>query len=452
MCIRNGLTSVSAHFLILYRSSGDPSRLPFIMAILKKVSVSYLVILAIVTGTFLLVRCTANNTRKETVNDKYPSFAGSASCAPCHKDLYEKHLRTEHFLSSEPSKEDNILGSFKPGNNTFTFNPMNKVVMEKRDSGLFQVAYINGQEKRTGRFDITVGSGRKGQSYLSWIRNSLIQMPITYFSPESTWANSPGFDPKKIVFNRVVTSRCLECHMTYAWKTSDTATRPETFDHNKFIYGVDCERCHGPAREHVEFHTQNPSIKEARYIVNTGKLSRQRNLDLCALCHGGQLNKTQPSFTYQAGDSLMDYFYRSGTPAMADNIDLHGNQLGLLQMSKCFMAGQMTCLSCHNVHENERDKVEVFSQRCLNCHQQGKEKDCKLLATAGPVIKQNCVDCHMPKQKSHAVAVFMEGAEIPTAALLRTHYIKVSPEETEKVMKLISGKHTTMSSVAVKIH
>lgn len=418
---------------------------------IKKFQSTTIVIAALCIAVFLLLRCTEKGKiTTAPVKDRFTEFAGSAACSSCHKDIWQQHLQTEHFRSSAPSSDSNILGSFKPGENTFAFSAIQKVMMEKRDSGLFQVAYINGEAKKAGRFDITVGSGRKGQSYLSWVRNSLIQMPITYFTPEHTWANSPGFDPKKIVFNRVVTSRCLECHMTYGWKTSDTATRPEQFDHNKFIYGIDCERCHGPAKEHVEFHTKNPAIKEARFIVNTGKLSRQRNLDLCALCHGGQLNKTQPSFSYMAGDSLLEYFYRSGTPQMADNIDLHGNQLGLLSMSKCFAGGEMTCLSCHNVHANEQDQTATFSQRCMNCHQDGKQKQCALLATAGPVIKQNCVDCHMPKQKSHAVAVFLQGAEIPTAALLRTHYIKTYPELTDAVLKQLTGKTTALKPVALK--
>ena len=67
------------------------------------------------------------------------------------------------------------------------------------------------------------------------------------------------------------------------------------------------KKCHGPGKEHVKFHQSNPDIKEAKYIVNTGKLSRQIQLDLCALCHKGGLNKTTPSFSFKAGERLGDF-------------------------------------------------------------------------------------------------------------------------------------------------
>jgi hypothetical protein len=213
----------------------------------------------------------------------------------------------------------------------------------------------------------------------------------------------------------------------------------EEFDHNKIIYGVDCEKCHGPASMHVEFQTQNPGSKEAKYIVNPGKLPRERLLDLCGLCHGGRLSKIKPSFSFQAGDSLNNYFIKSNTAPEVSSIDVHGNQLGLLSLSKCYTLGNLTCINCHNTHENENGKTLLFSQRCINCHMEGHEKVCKMTATIGPAITQNCIDCHMPKQPSHAVSVYLEGSFTPTPALLRTHYIKIYPDETSKIINLLKN-------------
>ncbi len=52
-------------------------------------------------------------------------------------------------------------------------------------------------------------------------------------------------------------------------------------------------------------------------------------------------------------------------------------------------------------------------------------------------LKTNCIDCHMPKQPSMSIAVVLPGSVIPTAALIRTHFIKVYPEEVKKVMVLM---------------
>jgi hypothetical protein len=389
------------------------------------------------------------NKEKESDNDGFKKFAGSAACAGCHKDIYANNIHTEHYLTSAPSTKQNILGSFENGKNIFPFDLFTNVTMEDRDSGLYQVGYKNGKEIIKGKFDIVVGSGRKGQSYLSWLNSRLVQMPITYFSAARQWSNSPGYPPDQIAFNRPITSRCLECHSTYFKKTSDTAVKLEEFDHDKIIYGVDCEKCHGPAAMHVEFQSRNPGIKEARYVVNPGKLSRERLLDLCALCHGGPMAKTKPSFEFQAGDTLSNYFTRNNSPVNAPTIDVHGNQLGLLSLSKCFIQSNMTCISCHNIHENENGKTELFSQRCINCHNEGHEKLCKMNAAIGPAITQNCIDCHVPKQPSHAVSVYLEGSFILTPALMRTHFIKVYPGETNKVLDTIKKSKVSKKATSL---
>lgn len=419
----------------------------FAMKVFKSYKHSIIITSLIVISISLLTTC-VNDSRdkaKKKPEDKFAQFAGSEVCANCHKDIYEKHIHTEHHLTSAKATEKNILGSFANDSNVFAFDPFTNVTMEKRDSGFYQIEYRNGAEVRKERFDITIGSGRKGQSYLHWVGNRLVQLPITYFSPANQWSNSPGYPPYAVAFNRPITSRCLECHSTYFEKISDSTRRLEEFDRNKIVYAVDCEKCHGPGARHVEFQTKNPTVKEAKFIINPGKLSRERLLDLCALCHGGALTKTKPSFEFQAGDTLTNYFSLQNAALNADNIDVHGNQLGLLSLSKCFTVGKVTCINCHNVHENEKEQIKIFSQRCMNCHSEGHGKKCAMTKQIGSVITENCIDCHMPKQLSHAVAVYLQGADAPTPALMRTHYIKIYPDETQKILNLLKQKNHSVN-------
>jgi hypothetical protein len=394
----------------------------------------------------LVSRCISesDNAAKRAVKDDFKKFAGSQSCANCHKDIYEKNLLTEHHHTSTLPSENSITGSFEEGKNVFVFDGLNMIKMEKRDSGFYQVHYSNGNEIRKAKFDIVIGSGRKGQSYLNWLNERLVQLPITYFSPVGQWSNSPGYPPDKIVFNRPITSRCLECHSTYFEKVSDTSMMLEEFDHNRIILGVECEKCHGPGAMHVEFQSKNPGVREAKFIINPGKLPRERILDLCALCHGGKLTKTKPSFSFQPGDTLSNYFSPQSPLVNANNIDVHGNQLGLLSFSKCFKLSNLTCMNCHNIHENENGQIKVFSQRCMNCHSEGHGKICKMTASIGPAITQNCIDCHMPKQPSHAVTVFLQGEQFPTPVMMRTHYVKVYPEEVNKVLESLKQQKTSV--------
>src|SRR6266404_3795866 len=156
------------------------------------ITISFIVLIV-----FLLTRCINDSGDKEKKipeskekkrdNNDFKKFAGSAACAGCHKDIYNKHIHTEHYLTSAPPTGKNILGSFENGKNVYSFDPFTNVKMEKRDSGFYQVEYSNGNEIRKGRFDIVVGSGRKGQSYLNWLKDRLVQLPITYFSPVRQW-------------------------------------------------------------------------------------------------------------------------------------------------------------------------------------------------------------------------------------------------------------------------
>ncbi|HYK56015.1 MAG TPA: hypothetical protein VEV15_06015, partial [Flavisolibacter sp.] len=129
----------------------------------------------------------AGRQAEEGVKEKIPTvsyqqFAGSATCAGCHKDVYESHLRTAHYNTSHPALEKYIKGSFLKGKNIYQYNPALAVAMEKRDSGLYQVVYYQGEEKMVLPFDMVIGSGAKGQSFAYWKDNWLFQMPITYFT------------------------------------------------------------------------------------------------------------------------------------------------------------------------------------------------------------------------------------------------------------------------------
>jgi nitrate/TMAO reductase-like tetraheme cytochrome c subunit len=401
---------------------------------------SAIVLLCILCCIFILIRCIDNGSKKEatkaattaTRKVNFAQYAGSQTCAQCHKKIYESHVQTNHYLTSAPATEKSVKGSFEKDKNIFPFHPGLYVAMEKRDSGLYEVAYLNGIEKAARRFDIVTGSGAKGQTYLYWKNNELFQLPISYLTSADQWANSPGF-PTRVVFNRPVTSRCLECHSTYAKVISAPGKEPEEFDHYQVIYGVDCEKCHGPAAQHVEYETRHPNDPVAKYIINPASFTRQQTLDLCGLCHGGRLHKTTPSFEFTAGDSLPAYFVPDSSGPTTKDIDVHGNQLGLLRESKCFrLSSTLTCVTCHNPHENERGNVAAFSQRCMSCHNKEHNTFCKIDPAKVSSITSNCIDCHMPKQPSMSVALLLAGNELPTAALIHTHLVKVYPEETKE--------------------
>lgn len=376
-------------------------------------------------------------------NDRYaavlaglpPGFAGSEACRSCHKTIYAEHIHTAHYRDSRPASGATIKGSFIGEGSRFVFNDHMEVDMERKDGRYYQTALFNGSPMESEAFGIVVGSGRKGQTYLYWNQDRLFQLPISYYTPLDSWCNSPGYPSSIAYFNKQVHGECMECHGTYA-RITEQEGEGTVFDSASIIYGIDCERCHGPGAEHVAWHTAHPGELTGRYIINARHLSRQQRLDACALCHSGFRKELLPSFSFQVGDTLDNYSVAGYDTSAAATLDVHGNQYGLLTASKCFrQSDQLDCSSCHDPHANEYGKMEVFSRRCSACHNGTTGHGC----TFGPVRQMrrvnNCIDCHMPALPSQVIVLQVSGQQQPVHDLVRTHRVAVYPRISEEWLK-----------------
>ena len=133
-------------------------------------------VVVIVLCVFVISQCinkengSQEEINEDIINAEGDKFAGSEACANCHKNIYESHLTTAHYLTSRPAIEKYIKGSFEPGKNVYAYNKSVVVAVEKRDSGFYQVEYFRDTEKKARRFDIVIGSGTMGQSFLTWRR------------------------------------------------------------------------------------------------------------------------------------------------------------------------------------------------------------------------------------------------------------------------------------------
>ncbi|UPK68655.1 multiheme c-type cytochrome [Chitinophaga filiformis] len=388
----------------------------------------------IFTGSII---CAAFNPGSVPAARGNPAFAGSAACASCHADIFKSSRHTAHFQTSAVPDDASIKGSFTPGKNQFVYNKWMVVELEKKKDVFLQTAYMNGIPTEQREFGIVIGSGRKGQTYLYWDKNRLFQLPVSYFTPANDWCNSPGYSDNYIRFDRPIPATCLECHATYieAKERKDGIT---VFNKKTLLYGIDCERCHGPGAAHVAFHTQHPELKTASNIISTKSFSRQQRLDACAQCHSGLRKHTQPAFSFAVGQKLDDYSTPNYDIDTVGNLDVHGNQYGLLTACKCFkMAEQLDCSSCHNVHVSERQNMAAFSQRCINCHNMGgvAHDSCSYKPPAGIVLADNCVDCHMPLLPSRKIMLKLANASVAEADMVRTHFVNVYQDATKRFVE-----------------
>lgn len=403
-----------------------------------------IIYMLIASALSLFTKCINDENKKSSTETKdslaqnidtvtFNQFAGSAVCAKCHASIFNDYEHTAHFLSSQLASSASIKGNFKKGQNSFVYDTGKVVFLEKKTDSFYQVYYHKDKEVVKRRFDIVIGSGTKGQTYLSWLNDHLIELPVSYFTQVHQWASSPGYPLSPIIFNRPVTTRCLECHSTYAQTINYNPDVPPVFDSTRIILTVSCEKCHGPAAKHVAYELQHPEDKKAMFIVNPAKLNRQLQLDVCALCHAGGLQEKTAPFQFIAGKNLSDYFSISETAAKTGMMDVHGNQLGILSASQCFRVSKtMTCTTCHDPHKNERGNTAVFSQRCLSCHN-NQHKTIK--GISNDVLVNNCIDCHMPMQESTSISFLMKKDKPPVNAKMRTHFIKVYDDETKKFIE-----------------
>lgn len=357
-------------------------------------------------------------------------FAGTQSCQPCHQEIFETYVQTAHFKTSQVANDHSIKGSFAYGSNILkTTNPNVYFKMEKRQDGFYQTAYRNTElsvELRSERFDLVMGSGRKGQSYLYWNDGLLFQLPVSYLVAAGKWTNSPGMIDGQIVFDRFISPRCLECHTTlFQGEVKGSKVRYRS----NFLLGLSCEKCHGSASTHVDFHKGDLPATEGRSILNPEHFPRERKLDLCALCHSGAAKSIKPPFSYRPGEPLSEYLATAPVREAA-RPDVHANQVGLLRLSRCFTASDdMSCSTCHNVHTEERDLSEL-ARKCVECHQ---PQECGTVRQVGVSVQQYCIECHMPNQKSNLITI--DSGTEAFAESYRNHAIAIYPDVADKALK-----------------
>ncbi|MFB9077631.1 cytochrome c3 family protein [Flavobacterium procerum] len=391
---------------------------------------------SLLVSLFAVFISSCNSKSEEYIDPRGTDYAGSESCIQCHKTQYDMAIKSSHFKATAPAVLGNVSGNFDSGDHTFIYDKNTKLVMEKDGDSLYQVLYQNGKETSRYKFDIVFGI-KHAQTSVYWKNNNTYELPVSFYHSINNWGTSPGFPADKPYFDRMVVKDCYTCHSSNASSrivNQNSAEKnfmamdvEDIIDKKTIVYGIDCERCHGPAKQHTEFHLKNPNVKIANSITSFKTLNRQQKLDACALCHAGNDGmKLKSRFDFKPGNNLSDFYRETRSINDTAQFDVHGNQFRLMAQSKCFISSEkMDCITCHNPHDNASKNMTSYSKICMSCHQTMKHSDKTLKSMPRNLLTDNCVECHMPKKASNAINFQLSNNKKLSNYILRTHKIGI---------------------------
>lgn len=361
-----------------------------------------------------------------------PGFVGSESCRKCHESYVDGAAQTAHALTARLPAADAILGSFNEGKNVLrTHAPELWFEMRKREDGVpFQrlVLFRDGEEYHyDAPIDIVFGSGKLGQTFLTWSGSQLYELPVSYLTQAGQWANSPGYTEGAANFARPIEPACVQCHATWWGHVAGTVNQ---YDKHDFLLGVTCETCHGPGRDHIAAAESEGRLTPSTGIVNPAGLNREQQLELCSQCHSGAGILRRAPFSYRPGLPLEDFLDLPPPTDSGAGAVHSANQRHRLELSRCFQnSPEMTCTTCHDPHRAERGDRKLFADRCRKCHTEGS---CPTIQGAEPGVQDRCVDCHLPLQGDSKTGMATSGSL--TFPELRDHHIRKEPAVSQKVL------------------
>lgn len=359
-------------------------------------------------------------------------YAGTRECRSCHRRHLNDQQETVHYRTlievAEADDEDVniILADFEVGED-------------------IRITPFGGDDTRPFTQDdvfFTLGAGRHYQAYVTEVDKDIYRvLPAQWNVADEMWVSLPlaqDWSDTAYDFN----SQCAGCHTTNY--------NAEDLEWDEA--GVQCEACHGPGMNHVDFvDDAGSSISEEEYADLSGAINFALDSQVCGQCHsqGIQQETGLPiPVNYHPGMNLLDEstftlfdtsneeaWFTTGhakLPNMQFNEwsqSTHVTALETAQESEDFDA---SCLTCHSVaqrrvdylidedwvDEDDFDKLSVldrhsFGITCTACHDPHEVENEKLLIDEDSY--DLCTSCHTNDEDRegihHPVKEMFEGED-----------------------------------------
>lgn len=363
--------------------------------------------------------------------DVQARYVGSLACQRCHAATFERwsHTRMANVVTDPKVNPSVVLGDFSKPNPLVTFK-------------LEDVSFVYGTKWKQRYFL------RRGNDYYpaaaQWDVTNKLWRPY-FVQPNTDWWVPHYPAPPGDNTTRPTGPLCDGCHST----NYDVQTKQVT------EWNVGCEKCHGPASEHVA----RPSKAN---IIDPSRLDFVRATDTCLQCHtqgqplknpmadgqhydwpvgfhqGLELKNFWKLEEHKAGEATFTHF-AEGTA--------HKNRMQANDFVDSLMYRRgVTCFSCHDPHgtQNNADLVKPSQQLCLTCHGPSSPNGPRAATVeahthhAPGSAGSQCVTCHMPKVEQTIADVNV-----------RSHSFKfITPTSTElyKIPNPCISCHTTQTN------
>ena len=314
------------------------------------------------------------------------------TCANCHLGVVNAYAHAPMRHALEPENANPALmthPSLSAQQNGYAYT-----VQTKDGKSTYTVAGASGSLTLPIRWIL----GQQSQTWVLEKDGRFYESMVSYFAKDQRLATTPGDDaiaPHTLTeaMGRELSiwevRNCFTCHATGFNPEEEPA--PE-----KLTGGLDCERCHAGAAQHMADAQQVnfKSIPKSLKKMNAGETS-----DFCGQCH-----------------RTWDKVVREGWHGPA-TVRFQPYRLA---NSRCFDSSdkRIACIACHDPHQQVNRNEAYYDGKCRACHAGGATAVARPVSAARPaaqatptgktcpVAKKNCVHCHMPKVElagGHAV-------------------------------------------------
>jgi predicted CXXCH cytochrome family protein len=373
-----------------------------------------------------------------------PEFVTSDTCRSCHPDQYSTWHDSYHRTMSQLATPEAVVAPFDDVELT---DGALTCRLERRGDEFWATVFETNWKERyraagispdsvigtarspflTTRIEMTTGSHHM-QVY--WVSNGgrMMELPFYYHIDGQRWIprDDSVLAPPRAPDAGISTSEwrldCIKCH-SLGGKPKLSSDRRH-LESSVAEFGISCEACHGPAKEHIQHH-RNPLNRYRQYfdddgdptIVNPARLSHKASTQICGQCHISFDPRNNDDFLsnglrYRAGDDLdvthdvqkfdpdekasggYTTFWQDGTCCVGGD-----EYLGIIR-SGCYQNGKMSCLSCHSMHSS--DPSDQLAERmdgdhaCLQCHKTYADDIEAHTHHAIGSSGSQCYNCHMP--------------------------------------------------------